>query len=53
MIQRGLNAGAVLIFSNGNVILLTLNLILSDDDCILAAPCGCVRRFCVMYSVHM
>jgi len=53
VIPRGLNAGAVLVFSSGNVILLTLNLILSDDDCILAAPCGCVRCFCVPYSVHM
>lgn len=53
MIQRGLNAGAVLIFHNGNVILLTLNLILLDGDCTLETPCGCVSLFCVMYSIHM
>lgn len=53
MIQRGLNAGAVLIFPDADVILLTLNLVLPDDDCTLATPCGCVSLFCIMYSVHV
>lgn len=53
MIQRGLNAGAILIFSNGNVIPLTLNMILPDDDCILATPCGCVSFFCYVQSTHV